>query len=39
MDNRIAKLKIEQKDEEDGAKEEITQIEQDCVSILERLSD
>lgn len=34
MDNRIAKLKIEHANEEDGVKEEITQIEHDCVSVL-----
>lgn len=34
MDNRIAKLKIQHADEEDGIKEEITQIEHDCVSVL-----
>lgn len=34
MDNRIAKLKIVHADEEDGVKEEITQIEHDCVSVL-----
>lgn len=34
MDNRIAKLKIDTANEEDGVKEEITQIEHDCVSVL-----
>lgn len=34
MDNRIAKLKIDHADEEDGIKEEITQIEHDCVSVF-----